>query len=142
MCQRKEKLLAKCHQSKKRKTVMSKILTICHASNIKFYRNIYAYLHNHEIQKRNISQLNYLHLPFSFKQEVQKNLKIISPEICKHFFMFSNDFGSCFLTPENLRFLCFHSIKQFHSFFMEVFVWKKKTTCYSKKFTNKGRLKY
>ena len=72
MCQRKEKLLAKCYQSKKGKTVMPKILIICHASNIKFYRNIYVYLHNYEIQKRKIFRLNYLHLPFSFKYEVQK----------------------------------------------------------------------
>ena len=46
-----------------------------------------------------------------------------------------------FSTPERLCPLCFHSVKQLHSFFIKFFVWKK-TTSYSKKFTNKSRIKY
>ena len=76
MRQRKEKLLTKCHASKKgetadkvsclkkKKTLLTKchaskvkkiynrkirLLAICHASNSKFYKSIY--IHNHEIQK-------------------------------------------------------------------------------------------
>ena len=66
MCQRKEKLLTKFHSSKKEKAPDKvlcanniynrkvRLLTICHASNTKFYKKVYIDIYNHEIQKNEI----------------------------------------------------------------------------------------